>query len=58
MTNLTTTLQAVGISGSPSPNSRSKILVESTLAHLAAHGVAGQLLDLAELPADAAGPAA
>lgn len=46
-------LRAVGISGSPSPHSRSKILIESVLTHLAAQGVVGTLIDLIELPADA-----
>lgn len=46
-------LVAVGLSGSPSPNSRSRILLEHTLAHLAEHNVSTQLLDLSELPADA-----
>jgi FMN reductase len=46
-------LAAVGISGSPSPASRSRLLVTRTLAHLAELGVETTLLDLAELPADA-----
>src|SRR5215204_7559106 len=46
------TLKAVGLSGSPSPNSRSKILLATTLDALAAHGIETQLIDLAELPAD------
>ena len=46
------TLKAVGLSGSPSPNSRSKILLAKTLDMLAAYGTETQLIDLAELPAD------
>lgn len=47
------TLKAVGLSGSPSPNSRSKILLTRALDLLAGLGVVTHLLDLAELPADA-----
>ena len=46
-------LKAIGLSGSPSPSSRSKILLEHTLVQLATKGADVQLLDLAELPADA-----
>jgi len=53
MSNNLNVLKAVGLSGSPSPNSRSRILLEHTLVQLAAEGVEVQLLDLAELPADA-----
>ncbi|MBX3014791.1 MAG: NAD(P)H-dependent oxidoreductase [Caldilineaceae bacterium] len=53
MSQHTQPLAAIAISGSPSPNSRSRILLEHTLAHLAAHGVGTSLLDLADLPADA-----
>ena len=45
-------LRALGISCSPSPGSRSKLLVERALAGLAAAGVETDLLDLADLPAD------
>lgn len=53
MSQPTQPLQAIALSGSPSPNSRSRILLEHTLAHLATHGVVTHLLDLSELPADA-----
>ncbi|MFZ4660723.1 MAG: NAD(P)H-dependent oxidoreductase [Caldilineaceae bacterium] len=53
MSQPTQPLQAIALSGSPSPNSRSRILLEHTLATLAAHGVVTHLLDLSELPADA-----
>jgi len=46
-------LTAVGISGSPSPTSKSRALVERALAELGARGAATQLVDLAQLPADA-----
>ncbi len=46
-------LRAIGISGSPSGNSRSRLLVERTLAHLAQQEIAVNLLDLIELPAEA-----
>jgi len=46
-------LKTVGLSGSPSPGSRSKILLDHTLVQLATKGVDVQLLDLTELPADA-----
>jgi SsuE family FMN reductase len=53
-------VQIVGISGSPSPNSRSRLLILRVLAHLAAHssgnrqGIGdGQLIDLSGLSADA-----
>lgn len=46
-------LKALGISGSPSSNSRSRLLVASTLAHLAKREVETRLLDLLELPAEA-----
>ena len=46
-------LRAIGISGSPSGNSRSRLLVERTLAHLEQRGVALSLLDLIDLPAEA-----
>lgn len=46
-------VRAVGISGSPSPVSKSRVLVEAALAALAARGVETALVDLAGLPADA-----
>ena len=46
-------LRALGISGSPSANSRSRILVERTLVRLAELQVATELLDLSDLPAEA-----
>ena len=48
-----TTLNAVGISGSPSARSKSRTLLERTLAALADRGVTTTLIDLASLPADA-----
>ena len=42
-----------GISGSPSPVSKSRVLVETALAALAARGATPALIDLAALPADA-----
>ena len=47
-----TTLNAVGISGSPSARSKSRTLLERTLAALGERGVATSLIDLASLPAD------
>jgi len=49
---LTTDLVAVGISGSPSGTSKSRLLVEHALARLAARGAMPQLVDLAALPAE------
>lgn len=46
-------IRAVGISGSPSETSKSRILVEYALAQLAARGSTTRLIDLATLPADA-----
>ena len=46
-------LRAIGISGSASPSSRSRVLVERTLAHLGTLGADVSLLDLIDLPADA-----
>ena len=43
----------VGISGSPSGTSRSRALVEHTLACFKARGASIELVDLATLPADA-----
>lgn len=53
MSESSSTLKAVGISGSPSANSRSRLLVTRTLTHLAALGVQEQLVDLTELSAGA-----
>src|SRR2546429_5216661 len=46
-------LVAVGISGSPSAMSKSRVLVEHALAQLEARGAAIRLIDVAALPADA-----
>ena len=46
-------LQAIGISSSPSANSRSRILVARTLEYLTAKGVETRLIDLSELSAEA-----
>ena len=48
-----TTLNAVGISGSPSARSRSRTLLEHALAALGERGASTSLIDLATLPADA-----
>jgi len=45
-------LAAVGISGSPSNTSKSRMLVEYALAQLAARGATTQMVDLAALPAE------
>src|SRR5438445_13012760 len=45
-------LVAVGISGSPSATSKSRVLVEYALAQLAARGATTRLVDLAALPAE------
>ena len=47
------TLSAVGISGSPSARSKSRTLLEHTLAALGERGASTRLIDLASLPADA-----
>ena len=52
MSDSTQRVAAVGISGSPSATSRSRVLVEYALAQLAARGATTQLVDLATLPAD------
>ncbi|MGH7459893.1 MAG: NAD(P)H-dependent oxidoreductase [Longimicrobiales bacterium] len=49
---VTESLRAAAISGSPSHASRSRMLLQHGLAILARQRVAGSLLDLAELPAD------
>jgi FMN reductase len=45
-------LAVVGISGSPSKTSKSRVLAEYALAQLAALGATTQLVDLAALPAE------
>ncbi len=45
-------LAVVGIAGSPSATSKSRVLVEYALGRLAAHGATPQLVDLAALPAE------
>jgi len=52
VTDSTQGLAAVGISGSPSATSKSRLLVEYALAQLAARGATTQIVDLAALPAD------
>jgi FMN reductase len=47
------TITAVGISGSPSAQSKSRLLLEAALGALAQRGVSISLVDLAALPADA-----
>ena len=46
-------LTAIGISGSPSARSRSRVLLEHALRTLAGQGVATGVINLNELPADA-----
>jgi len=54
MTDIVEGIQAVGISGSPSPTSRSRTLLGLALASLERRGViATRTVDLATLPADA-----
>ena len=48
-----TTFNAIGISGSPSTRSKSRTLLERTLAALAERGLSTTLIDLSSLPADA-----
>ena len=45
--------RVVGISGSPSPVSKSRVLVEAALDAFSGHGAKTLLVDLAALPADA-----
>src|SRR5262249_37437915 len=45
--------EAIGVSASPAPGSRSRRLVARTLGHLAGAGFGTELLDLSDLPADA-----
>jgi FMN reductase len=52
MSGIVSALSAVGLSGSPSPNSRSKILLEQTLSQLATQGVEVELIDLTTLSAE------
>ena len=47
-----TTAYVVGISGSPSPRSKSRALLEAALREFADRGVSARLVDLALLPAD------
>src|SRR5690242_13732766 len=47
------TLNAVGISGSPSTRSKSRTLLERALEAFAERGVTTTLIDLSALPADA-----
>src|SRR3982751_5920494 len=49
----TTTVNAIGISGSPAARSKSRTLLERALAALAERGASTTLIDLAALPADA-----
>lgn len=46
-------LTVVGVSGSPSVTSKSRVLVEYALARLAERGAATRLVDLSSLPGDA-----
>lgn len=46
-------VRVVGISGSPSPVSKSRVLVEAALGGFAGRGAETVLIDLATLPADA-----
>ncbi len=46
------TIRVVGISGSPSATSKSRVLVEYALAQLARRGAETRLIDLAALPAN------
>jgi len=46
-------MRVVGISGSPSATSKSRVLVEYALAQLAARGTETRLIDLSTLPATA-----
>lgn len=50
---MTESLTAIGISGSPSARSRSRILLEHAVGRLAGRGIVTGLIDLNELPADA-----
>jgi FMN reductase len=46
-------LRAIGISGSPSGTSRSRLLVQRALERIERSGVQAELIDLGDLPADA-----
>ncbi|HEU5098666.1 MAG TPA: NAD(P)H-dependent oxidoreductase, partial [Roseiflexaceae bacterium] len=46
-------LRALGVSGSASPHSRSRVLIERTLAQLETLGIGASLIDLIDLAADA-----
>lgn len=50
---MTEALRAVGISGSPSSTSRSRLLVRRALERMDDAGVTTQLIDLGDLPAEA-----
>lgn len=50
---MTEALRAVGISGSPSSTSRSRLLVQRALERMDDAGVTTQLIDLGDLPAEA-----
>jgi FMN reductase len=49
----TSSITAIGISGSPSTRSKSRLLLEHALAVLGEHGATTSLIDLSTLPADA-----
>ncbi len=53
MSNVRKDLAVVGLSGSPSVTSKSRVLVEYALGRAAARGARAELVDLAALPADA-----
>ena len=53
VSNVRNDLAVVGLSGSPSASSKSRVLVEYALARAAARGARTQLVDLAALPAEA-----
>jgi len=46
-------IRAIGISGSPSPTSRSRLLVQHALEYLDSLGAPSQMIDLGDLPAEA-----
>ncbi len=50
---MTESMRAVAISGSPSPDSTSRLLADRVLTLLEAHDFATELVDLSSLPADA-----
>jgi len=53
VSNVRKDLAVVGLSGSPSVTSKSRVLVEYALGRAAARGARAELVDLAALPADA-----